>query len=299
MINLLQTKAWALESRFFNRISPLILHRLASGGDITNLIRKESTPDIKAGQVYQVTPNLYYSREDGYHFLGEEEDTIISRMSINGGVSKGGDLCSYGTADMGNQLLKNDAKKNVIAHILEIDSPGGAVDGTPELANIIANLKKPVVSYVDGMMASAAYWLGSQSSYIVTNINNYTEVGSIGTLCMLMNEQGWLKKEGLKVEIMRAEQSKDKARLNSFEDWPKDSIDELQEDLNQITDDFIAVVTKGRNGKLSSIENIFTGKMYSQSKAMDQGMIDKIGTLEDAIQAAKDISKNKKSLIIN
>jgi protease-4 len=301
MIDILQTKAWALESRFFNRLSPLVLHRIASGGDLSALIRKEVTPEIKAGNVYQVTQHLFYSHEDGYHYLGEEEDTIISRLSIKGGISKGGDLCSYGTSDMGNMLLKNDSNKKVIGHILEIDSPGGAVDGTPELGHIIANLSKPVVSYVDGLMASAAYWLGSQSSYIVTNQHNYTEVGSIGTLCMLMNEGEWLKKEGLKVEIMRAEQSKDKARLNSIEEWPEESINDLQEDLNQITDDFIKAVMAGRKGKLSTIfdEDIFTGRMYSQYRSLELGMTDKIGTIADAISAVNQISKNKKSNFIH
>ena len=298
MIDLLQTKAWALESRFFDRMSLLVLHRIASGGDLSALIRKEANPEIKAGDVYQVNRNLFYSYEDGYFYQGEEEDTIIPRMKISGAISKGGDLCSYGTADMGHRLQKNDAKKNVVGHLLEIDSPGGAVDGTPELGHIIANLSKPVVAYVDGYMASAAYWLGSQSNWIVTNKHNYTEVGSIGTLCMLMNQSGWLKKEGIKVEIIRADQSKDKARLNSVEDWPEESLEELKQELNGITDDFIQAVTTGRNGKLSTLgEDIFTGRMYDQQRALHMGMTDQVGSIEDAIDAVKQISKNRKSIL--
>ena len=300
MIDLLSTKAWMFESRFFAQMSPLVLHRISNGRDISTLITREDTPKVEAGEVERVGKNLYYSWEDGYFYPGAEEDTIISRTRINGAITKAGGLCSYGTQRLGNMLQMADEKKKVVGHILEIDSPGGAVDGTPELGNIIANLQKPVVAYVDGMMASAAYWLGSQANWIVTNQNNYTEVGSIGTLCMLVNEAGYLKKEGLKVEILRAEQSKDKARLNSIEAWPKANLEELQQDLNQITSDFIATVNKGRNGKLMTIgEDIFTGKMYDQHRALSLGMIDQVGSLEDAIKAVNQIAFNKRSLIIN
>jgi ClpP class serine protease len=152
---------------------------------------------------------------------------------------------------------------------------------------------------VDGMAASAAYWVASQTSYIVANVNNITEVGSIGTLCMLTNQSEALKKDGMKVQIMRAERSKDKARLNSVEEWPDAQLQLLQEDLNQTNELFIAAVTRGRGARLQTSEDIFTGKMYKMDQALSMGMIDKIGTLSDAIAAVRNMSLNKKSTYLN
>ncbi|WP_373399703.1 S49 family peptidase [Algoriphagus halophilus] len=298
MIEILSVKAWALETRFFNRMAPIVLRGLSEGRDLTSLITKQDQldkPEVEAGQVYRVGTNLHYSSENGYHYLGDNE-TAISRTLLKGTVTKDGGACSYGTKKLGEKLRIADENKNVSAHIIEIDSPGGSVDGTPEFASIVAGLSKPVVAFVDSMAASAAYWIASQTSHIVTNPLNYTEVGSIGTLAIMTNEREYLKKEGIKVEIMRATKSVDKARLNTVEEWPEASLEEYQQYLDSINSDFIRAVNKGRNGKLATYgEDIFTGKMYDQKRALALGMIDRIGTLEDAIATARLLSRKAKT----
>jgi protease-4 len=292
MVDLLTTRAWALETNFFNRMAPIVMSRLASGGDLSTLIRSRDLhrPDVQAGEVYKVGKHLRFSREDGYFYQGPEDDTIYSRTRIDGVITKNGGLCSAGTYEMGEKLQMDDEKKRVLAHILEIDSGGGDVDGTKELGAIIRNLQKPVIAYVDNMAASAAYWIASQANWIVTNANNYTQVGSIGTLCILVDEREYLKKEGIKIEIMRADRSVDKARLNAWEEWPEESMQEKQDLLNRINTDFVGAVNAGRNGKLFTMsEDIFTGRMYDQERALSLGMIDQIGSLEDALQSAAHI----------
>jgi signal peptide peptidase SppA len=295
MIEILSVKAWALESRFFNRLAPAVLGWMSGGRDISALISKADTPKIEAGKTYQVNQDLFFSNEDGY-FFQDEEDQIIPRTSLKGVVTKEGGLCSIGTRQLGQMMQLNDQKKNVSAHLIEIDSPGGAVDGTPELGNIIAGLDKPVIAYVDNMAASAAYWIASQADHIITNSQNYTEVGSIGTLAVLANEKEYLKKQGMKVEIIRATKSVDKARLNSIEDWPEESMAELQQDLDRINGDFINTVNTGRNGKLFTMgEDIFTGRMYDQRRALALGMVDQVGTFEEALITARNLAKTYKN----
>lgn len=293
MIEILSVKAWALETNFFNRMAPLVLHRMSEGKDLGNLVtdnafKPGAWSEYDPSEVIQVNKNTFYSGNNGYFFQGEDE-SIIPFNQLKGVMMKDGRMCGpSGTAALMQKMQMDDMKKNVSAHFLLIESPGGAVDGTPEFASAIAGLDKPVISYVDGMVASAAYWVASQTSHIITNRLNYTEVGSIGTLCMLANEKEYLKKQGIKMEIMRATKSVDKARLNSIEDWPKESLDKLQAELDTINSDFIKGVNTGRNGKLKTInEDIFTGKMYDQKKALALGMIDQIGTMEDAIAFAR------------
>jgi protease IV len=294
MIEILQTKAWALESRFFNQIAPLVLNRLAIGKGIEGLFRPEDNYTANKQSNYRAGKHLMYSEDYGFHY-DAGDGSVIKRTSLKGTVSKTG-FCGGGTSALANQMLMADENPKVKAHILEIDSPGGAVDGTPEFASTVASLQKPVVAYIDNMAASAAYWIAAQADHIITNKNNYTQVGSIGTLAMLMNQGEYLKKEGIKVQVMRAYQSKDKALLNSVEEWPEEALAELQQELNAITDDFVEAVKSGRNGKLMTwTENIFTGKMYDQKRALSLGMIDQIGTIEDAIRMAATYYKKNKN----
>lgn len=297
MTELFSTKAWALESRFFDSIAPVVMHRLATGRDLSILQAAHTTPQVKAGESVQVSPSLFFDYENGYH-AKDSDGSIMPLTRITGTIQKVG-MCGPGTRAMGERLQLNDSKPHIKGHLLYIDSPGGAVDGTPEFGSVIANLEKPVVAYVDGMAASAAYWIASQADFIVANANNITEVGSIGTLCMLVNQSEWLKKEGIKLEIMRADKSKDKARLNAYEEWPEEELADLQEDLNEINQLFISNVTNGRAGKLrTGSEDIFTGKMYKKEKALEMGMVDKIGSMQDAINAVRNISLNRKSTIL-
>lgn len=304
MFEILTVKAWALETRFFNRMAPHVLHRIATGKDLGPLIQENQFKpasywdDYDPTKVIQVNKNLFYSGVNGY-FYKDGEESIMPVNSLKGVVMKDSQMCGpTGTAALAQKMLMDDEKPNVSAHFLLVDSPGGAVDGTPEVSAIIAGLKKPVIAFVDGYAASAAYWIASQTSLIVTNSRNYTEVGSIGTLVVLTNESEYLKKEGLKVEIMRATKSTDKARLNSIEEWPEESLQEMQNKLNVINSGFIKAVNTGRNGKLFTLtEDIFTAKMYDQKRALQLGMIDQIGTLDDAIASARKLAKQHKTTI--
>jgi protease-4 len=209
-------------------------------------------------------------------------------------MTKRGSMSAYGSQSIGKFIEKANASPKVNSILMVFDGPGGAVDGTPELGNAIANSKKPIIGFVDGMAASAHYWTASQTAYLVGNSQNYTEVGSIGVLTMLVSQQEWLVKQGLKVEIMRAEQSVDKALLNSIEEWPAAAKAELQLQLNEIAADFKATVIAGRGSRLSTgEEDIFTGKMYSLDKAIELGMVDYAMTLAEAVDFAAEVGASR------
>lgn len=81
---------------------------------------------------------------------------------------------------IGRNVLNAARNPSVRGVLLTIDSPGGSVTGTPELADIVRSTAKlkPVVAFTDGMAASAAYWIGSQASAIIASKS--AQVGSIG-----------------------------------------------------------------------------------------------------------------------
>jgi protease-4 len=149
-----------------------------------------------------------------------------------------------------------------------------------------------VVAYIDGLGASAAYWIASQASHIFINSASTGYAGSLGVLCMSINQSDFLAKQGLKVEILRSSRAVDKARLNGVEEMDESVRASVQADLDQIGETFIAAVEKGRAGKLSTKEDVFTGKVYRGADAKKHGLVDAIGSLQDAVNHAASLAQS-------
>lgn len=293
MIELLQVKSWALETSFFERVAPVVMQSIAAGKSIpthilTNQEQKLQLEQEKISAAVKIDYSDYFEGP----VYETESGTRIARISMIGTLTKYGGLSAYGSKSLAGMISRADAAPDVDGIILIVDGPGGQVAGTTELGLAISQAKKPTVAFVDGMAASAHYWVASQADQIVLNTDDYTEVGSIGVLCILINEQEWLAKRGVKVEIMRAEQSTDKARLNSMEETPEEVRAQLQNQLNQMADDFINTVKKGRGDRLNiANDEIFTGKMYGIDEALQYGMADYRGNLLGAIELTANLSK--------
>src|SRR5262249_27248499 len=138
--------------------------------------------------------------------------------------------------------LTNDPAVKTI--VLFTNSPGGSVDGVPELAAKVraAAAQKRVVATVTGMMASAAYWVGSQATELVASPSS--RIGSIGVIAMHLDFPGALEKEGIVPTVMTS--SKFKAEGNMFSPLPQEARDWTQSQINMIHADFVSAVAAGR-----------------------------------------------------
>ena len=313
MHDLLASSCWALESKYYSLVKSAIFARLEAG--LPALDASESKPRAYAHVDANGYPTMWVAdalevagaqvQPQGHglnlasgiaHVLagprgGGSANTSGSKVAvipIQGTVQKRGGYCSLGTKDLVAQLSAANRDPEISAIVLDIDSPGGQVDGTEELAQAVALSGKPVVAYIDGLGASAAYWIASQASSIFINSASTAYAGSLGVLCMNVYQGAFLEKQGYKVEILRSSRAVDKARMNSVEEMSPDVRASVQADLDQIGETFIEAVTKGRAGKLSTKEDVFTGKVYRGSDALKYGLVDKVGSLQDAVnQAAK------------
>jgi len=307
MTDLLNIRAWAMKEDIFLRMAPLVEQRIKEGrsldvfrirGSIEDkiisspAILNEERAKTEEGKFVQYMGvegkyKIMYDYQLGFPYYEDEEGTRIARISNIGTMLKYG-YCGGGMKVTIQQLNNAYNSKNIKGIVLLVDSPGGEVDGTPELAEAVRNANKPVVAFVDGLCASAAVWVASQASHIMLNRQNYSEMGSIGVLCTLVDQTGWLAKEGLKVKIMRASQSSDKALLNPYEEWPPEQIAKLQSELDDIADDFKSMVILGRGSRLKMTQqNLFTGQMYNMAQCLEFGLADSAGTMADAIAKAK------------
>lgn len=293
MIEILNYRHWAIESSYFSRVSPLVLSAIENGGSIDKLIKKYKIEDLPETR-YQM--KVSYDRDSGLLVATSAAKNNVAIIPVLGALTKRGDLCSYGMRDYAAMIERANAAENIAAIVIDAETPGGTVDGTPEMGLAIKNSTKPVIVFGDNMVASAGMWLASQASEIFANVNNPTEFGSIGVLCMHENYQAYIAKNIGSVEILRAPQSVDKARVNVIEPLTDDQRAEIVEEMRPIAADFISVVKAGRKGKLNAgDENLFTGKMYGAADALKYGLIDAIDTFQAAIDRAAVLAQSNNS----
>ncbi len=175
--------------------------------------------------------------------------------------------------------------KTVERIILLVDSPGGTVSGTPELAAAIrkARARKPVTAVVEGMAASAAYYLASQANAIIAAPS--AEVGSIGVYSMHLSMAGALDKAGLVATYISAP-GPEKVELSPFLKLSDDARRHEQAQIDRLYFDFVDAVATGRRIPRRTVREKFGGgrTMYA-SEALAVGMIDGLGTLDEVLAA--------------
>ena len=189
-------------------------------------------------------------------------------VSISGPLMKRPDIFArvlLGATDMdaiGEAIAEAGQRADVQAVLLAFDSPGGTVNGTPELAAAVAALSKAkyVYAFSDGQMCSAAYWIASQADAIYATPS--ARVGSIGVLLPMIDDTEAFKQAGLKVDLFAAGKYKSVgvpgvALTEDQRAW-------LQADLEEIYAEFkTAVLARGRSIPQDAME----GQDFSGRKA--------------------------------
>jgi signal peptide peptidase SppA len=176
-----------------------------------------------------------------------------------------------------NALAEDDSINGVL---LDIDSPGGSASGIAEAASAIAmlNKKKPVYASVEGTMASAAYWLGSQARTIVASPSS--KVGSIGVYLPVVDSSENYKAQGVKVELIKNKEAKYKGAGFDGTSLTEDQKQYLADMVQDIFKDFRGAVLSSRP---SVPEEAMQGQVYLGRRAKGMQLVDVVGEFEDAI----------------
>lgn len=166
---------------------------------------------------------------------------------------------------------------NVTAIVLNIDSPGGEANGVSEFADQIAAARgiKPIVAYVGGMGASAAYWLAAAADEIV--ISDTAVLGSIGTIMSVTDTKEKDAKAGVKTYTIVSSQSPHKALDASSEQGQA----RLQVMVDSLSDVFIAKVAQNRGVDAETVmQNFGQGDVFVGQAAVTAGLADRVGSFE-------------------
>lgn len=296
--------AWLIDPGFARAHMPIVMQMLKGEASYSNdglTFFKDRQEKISTTSIYiprKVSVNGESASTPVYSFYPySSTDRVpfgsIAMVDILGPVLKYGDVCSYGSVDYNNLLTKLSQSDRISGIILNIDSPGGQVDGTAQISQTIREISrkaKPVVAIIqDGIAASAAYWMASaaQEVYVTQQTD---QVGSIGAYVTAYDFSGYLEMNGVKEHVILAPQSTDKNK--NYTDAMKGDYALIQEDLKFVVQDFIKAVKTGRGGRLNtSSENPFTGKMYRAKEAIEIGLIDGVKQLPDVITRLEQLIK--------
>jgi len=213
---------------------------------------------------------------------------LVANIELRGTLFKNNVWCAVSMKRVGELIKQADADESITGIILTIDSPGGTVDGTHELGEIIANCSKPIVTYSDGLIASAAFWLAAQSDYIIAD-NPTCEIGSIGVMLSIADYEPAYKKQGVKFHTIYSNLSPDKnadltaIKAGNYDEYRKATLDRLATEF----------IEKVKSGRPNVAANTLTGKIYPANDAVKFGLIDEIGPFDLAISKIIELSQKQ------
>lgn len=222
-------------------------------------------------------------------------DGGVAVIPVHGVIAKRMNMFSRISGGTSSELIGRDFRAamddpDVRAILLHVDSPGGTVDGTDALASRIYESKdiKPVVVFADGLMASAAYWIGSAGHMLITEPTG--EVGSIGVVQAHYDYSVADAKEGVKRTYIYA--GKYKTIGNDAEPLTEDGKAYLQAGVDYVYSLFVNTVARHRGISIAQALSMAEGRIFIGQQAREIGLIDRIGTFETALEIAQDMGFN-------
>lgn len=164
--------------------------------------------------------------------------------------------------------------------LLRVSSPGGAVSGIGPLADAIhaARGRKPIHAHAEDMIASAAYWLGSQASRLTAEAT--AEIGSIGAYRAVVDSTEAYAREGLKVHLVKS--GPHKGAGHQGVPVTEEQLGRFQSLIDGLTSIFVGAVARGRDRDRGAIEPMATGATWLAADAARLGLIDAVETADAA-----------------
>lgn len=223
-------------------------------------------------------------------------DQAVAVIPVMGLITHRDSWMGSSTSFLAAELRAAVADQAVDSILLEVDSPGGEVNGIEEAAALIreARASKPVVAVANTQAASAAYWLASQATELLVTPSG--EVGSIGVYGMHLDLSGALAAQGIKVTLVSA--GKFKTEGNPFEPLADEARVAFQSSVDRYYASFVRDVAKGRRVSVDAVRSGFgEGRSVGAAQAVASGMADGVATFEDAARRAARLAVERRRTV--
>ena len=258
----------------------LVVFSLINGTLTRSAIQKENTEDsyiqmfLRSQSVHKLT------------LVDGNSDETIQKISIEGEI--GAEMTNtYSRASVINQIKEAKSNSNVKAILLSVNTPGGGVYETAELYNELKNSGKDVYVSMKKQATSGGYYVSMAAKKIFANTE--TTTGSLGVIMSYVSAQKFLNDHGIKQETIRSGEQKAVGGLT--EDLPESTRKIYQEQNKEAYDRFVKAIAQGRSMSEDEVRKLADGRTYTGTQAVENKLIDKIGTEEDLINFIKEDKK--------
>lgn len=181
------------------------------------------------------------------------------------------------------EKVRND--EDVKAVVLRVNSPGGSVMASEKIKGELDLLRErvPVIASYGDYAASGGYWISANCDYIFANESSLT--GSIGVFSMIPDFEGTLKNK-LHINVTSVNSNDHADIYGMMRPLDKKEVAYMQANVERIYDRFTEVVSTGRDMTVAEVDAVGQGRVWTGAEALEIGLVDQIGTIEDAIRYA-------------
>lgn len=273
---------WLMSFEGLTAYAP-IAHKILTGQELDFSENTKSLVTILDSNKKAVRPN-----QDGVVEIPKGSIAVIDMV---GPVMKYGDWCTYGADEIVNALRSADANPNIIGIVFNVDGPGGAVSAIGPFIEFGKNKTKPVVALID-QCCSLHYWaVCAVADYIMADNNVSASIGSVGVMTSFADNRKYLESLGYVFHEIYPKESEHKNEAFSLA--LKGDYDLIKtEHLSPIAIKFQEAVKSARLNLIEEL-GVLSGKTFSADKAKKNGMIDSIGSLDQAINRLHIMSELK------
>ncbi|MFP3019300.1 MAG: signal peptide peptidase SppA [Arsenophonus sp.] len=216
---------------------------------------------------------------------------IVQGAIINGPKEPG----MVGSETTVAQIRNARLNPNIKAIILRVNSPGGSVTASESIRNeLIAarDSNKPIVVSMGGVAASGGYWISTAGNYIIASPTTLT--GSIGIFGLINTFEKNLNTIGVYTDGVSTTPLSD---ISITKGINKQFSDMMQMSIENGYHTFIEYVSQARHKTLEEIEKIAQGRIWIGSDALQNGLVDKLGDFDDAVNKAAELAKVNEPLL--
>lgn len=209
----------------------------------------------------------------------------VAVIYAEGNIVDGDDKQQVAGDRFAKLIAKVRKDSTIKAVVLRVNSPGGSVLAAEKIKTEIDLLRqsRPVIASYGNYAASGGYWISANCDKIYSNATTLT--GSIGVFSMIPDFGGTVKNK-LHVNITPVNSNEHADMYNAMRALDNKEVAYMQKSVENIYDKFTALVAAGREMTVPEVDAVAQGRVWSGTDALDKGLVDEIGTIEDAIAYA-------------
>lgn len=248
---------------------------------LKNLIEVEDVKKLNLASVKDITT---------VPFAGESKsDDVIAVLYAEGNITDGSGNDGITSKRFVKELQKLKDNDKVKAVVFRVNSGGGSAYASEQIWKAVGELKekKPIVVSMGDYAASGGYYISCLASKIIAQPNTLT--GSIGIFGMFPNVEGLTKKVGLSYDVVKTNQYADFGTITRPMREDEKAI--LQNYIERGYDLFLTRCSDGRGISKESLDSIAQGRVWTGNQALEIGLVDELGGINDAIEAAAELAK--------